>query len=200
MKVTGMAVVEQLATDDGIPIRRGWKLDRIKAYTKLQCKFWLDDVYDYYAAAEDVKYMTGDPFNNTGGQELDQFIWEEWTNTLEESRQFVFESFLSFGINEVEAHFLSIKFVLSTISKFRVKMFIEFGGEKGKEDFRRTALRNAVNFLARRFLQMRVSSKYLWSVEAVDERLGQFRKEAAAETARILVEDVGSVFHAKLTL
>jgi len=92
----------QHSSDYGMPVKEGWDLNRIKAYTKLHCNVWFDDIYDYQKAAEDVKYKTGDPFKNyAGGQELDQHIWEEWTNKLEESRQFVFESLLDFGLSEL---------------------------------------------------------------------------------------------------
>ena len=133
-------------------------------------------------------------------QELDPFIWEEWTKLFEESRQFVLQSFMDFGISEAEENFLSIKFAKSVISKFRLRMFIDFGGQEGKEEFQRTALRNAINCLHLRFDLMSVRNKYLWSVKAADERVGQFRKKAAEETVRLLVEETGAILHAKLML
>ncbi len=119
---------------------------------------------------------------------------------LEESRQFVVQSFLDFGIKEAEAHFLSIKVAKSIISKFRLKMFIDFGGKEKKLDFQRTALRNAINFLYQRFEFMSVQKNYLWSIKAVDEKVTRFKKEVAMETAKLLVEETGAIFHAKLML
>lgn len=187
----------------GIPFREWWSIGRVRAYTRLHCELWIDNVYNYNDIYKEVALRTR-TYNIKSRefetQELDPFIWEEWTKLFEESRQFVLESFMDFGINEAEAHFLSIKFAKSVISKFRLKMFIDFGGQEGKEEFQRTALRNAINCLHLRFELMSVRDKYLWSVKAADERVGQFRRAAAQETVNLLVEETGAILHAKLML
>jgi len=190
--------------DRGIPYKLGWPLSRIRANTKLRRKCWIDDIYEYAIAADQVlerteKYdlITG---KTTEGEILDQYIWEEWTSKLEESRQFVFESLLEFGLCEGEAHFLSIKMMVSTISKFRVRMFVEFGGANNRKEFEKTALRNAINYLDGRFQTMTVSTKYLWSKEAADDIVADFCRAAAFETANILIEETGAILHAKLML
>lgn len=187
----------------GIPLKEHWSIGRVRAYTRLECDFWIDDVYDYDVINNDVVLRTKS-YNfqkrEFEAQELDPFIWEEWTKVFEESRQFVIDSFMEFGISEAEAHFLSIKFAKSVISKFRLKMFIDFGGQDGKEEFQRTALRNAINCLYIRFDIMSVKSNYLWSVNAADEKVGQFRRDAAIETVNLLVEETGAILHAKLML
>ncbi len=189
---------------DGIPYKFGWPLSRIRAQTKLIRKYWLDDIYEYAIVADQVVDRTEQYDLSTGkitqGEILDQYMWEEWTSKLEESRQFVFESLLEFGLCEGEAHFLSIKMAVSTISKFRLKMFIEFGGANNKAEFQKTALRNAINYLDGRFQMIKVSDKYLWSKEAVDDIVADFCKAAAFETANILVEETGAILHAKLML
>ena len=187
----------------GIPFKEHWTIARVRAYTKLNCGFWIDDVYNYDELNKDVIKRTSSYNLNLQkyeAQELDQYMWEEWTNLFEESRLFVLQSFIDFGLSEAEAHFLSIRFAKSVISKFRLKMFIDFGGKEGKEEFQRTALRNAINYLYIRFDLMTVKAHYLWSVKAADEKVSRFRKEAAAETAKMLVEETGAILHAKLML
>lgn len=188
---------------NGVPFKEGWTLSRVAAYTKLNCGYWLDQVYDYKEAAQQVKGRTSYWNHQTSkmeNQELDQYMWEEWTAKLEESRQYVFETLLEFGLEEGEAHFLSIKFVVSTINKFRLQMFIDFGGQESKQEFQRTGLRNAINHLSTRFERMKVKKTYMWSKEAADETVNEFYTEAAEETARLLVEETGAVIHAKLML
>jgi len=166
-------------------------------------KCWIDDIYEYVDAAEQVSRRTQQYNHKTNafeGETLDQYMWEEWTSKLEESRQFVFDTLLEFGLCEGEAHFLSIKVVASSISKFRLKMFIEFGGAKNRKEFEKTALRNAINYLSGRFETMKVSTKYLWTKEAAEEIVTDFCKETAIETANILVEETGAILHAKLML
>lgn len=187
----------------GIPFKEHWTIARVRAYTKLNCGFWIDDVYNYDVMNKEVIKRTSSynlQLQKCDGQELDQYMWEEWTKVFEESRQFVQQSFIDFGISEAEAHFLSIRYAKSVISKFRLKMFIDFGGQDGKEEFQRTALRNAINYLYIRFDLMTVRAHYVWSVKAVDEKVSQFRKEAAVETAKLLVEETGAILHAKLVL
>lgn len=187
----------------GIPFKTEWPLSRIRTTTKIIRNYWLDDLYDYDTASEQVFKRTQQWNFETGkpeGEALDQYMWEEWTDKLEESRIFTFETLIEFGLCEGEAHFLSIKTMSSTISKFRLKMFIEFGGQEGKEEFRRTALRNAINYLGGRFEMMKVSTKYLWTKEAAEDRVTDFCRETAIETANILIEETGAILHAKLML
>lgn len=187
----------------GIPFKEHWSIGRVKAYTKLNCGYWIDEVYDYNEAYKAVIKATKDyntKIKEFESQELDQYIWEEWTKVFEESRQFVLQSLIDFGVSEAEAHFLSIRFAKNVISKFRLRMFIDFGGQENRKEFQRTALRNAVNFLWIRFDLMTVKANYLWSVKAVDEKVGQFRQEAAEETVKLLVEETGAIIHAKLML
>ena len=64
----------------------------------------------------------------------------------------------------------------------------------------KTALRNAINYLDGRFQMMKVSTKYLWTKEAVDDMVADFCRETAIETANILAEETGAILHAKLML
>lgn len=193
----------QSNTIHGIPFKLGWSLSRIRASTKMLRHYCIDDIYEYDKAAEQVFKRTQQwnfQTNKPEGEVLDEYMWEEWTTKLEESRQFVFDTLLEFGLCEGEAYFLSIKMTVSTISKFRLKMFIEFGGKDNRKEFEKTALRNAINYLDGRFQMMKVSTEYLWSKEAADDTVTDFCKETAIETANILIEETGAILHAKLML
>ena len=189
----------------GIPFQEGWSLDDIKKITRGRYEFWLDTVYDYKYINEQTKWILQSKKGYEGLAleqipDLDPFLWEEFTGKLEEARQFVFESYLAYGINKPESHFLSVKFAESTISKFRLQLFIEFGGKDTKRDFEATHLRNAINILWHRFLQMKVYDQYLFSKEAASEEMVEFRKQAAIETSRVIIEETGAILHAKLIM
>ncbi len=189
----------------GIPFQDGWSLDDVKKITRARYGIWIDDVYDYESINENTKFIleTKKGYDGLGGNQipdLDPFLWEEFTEKLEEARQFVFESYLDYGLNEPESHFLAIKFAEVTISKFRLQLFIQFGGKETKKDFEATHLRNAINCLWYRFKQMKVYDKYLFSKKAASEEMAEFRKQAAIETSKVIIEETGAILHAKLTL
>lgn len=189
----------------GVPYKNGWPMEKIRMLTKIKHGYWFDDIYSYEnikniaeRKTEHENIIHGKPLEDS--QELDEFLWNEFTSKLEESRQIFHDALIDFGVCEQEAHFLSVKFILSTISKFRLKMWMEFGKEDGRKDYVRTALRNAVNILYRKFEAIKVYDQYLFSKEAVQSEVVEFRKQAALETARLLAEEVGAVLHSKLTL
>ncbi len=189
----------------GIPFQEGWTLDDVEKITRARYEFWLDDVYDYDQINGNTKFILLGKKGYEGLMEdqvsdLDPFLWEEFTGKVEEARQFVFESYLAYGINEPESHFLAVKFAESVISKFRLQLFIEFGGKETKKEFEATHLRNAINVLWHRFKQMKVFDQYLFTKEAASEEMAEFRKQAAIETSRVIIEETGAILHAKLTL
>ena len=190
---------------EGIPFQEGWTLDDVKKITRGRYNFWLDDIYDYEFINEQTKWILQnkkgyDGLNLNQISDLDPFLWEEFTGKIEEARQFVFESYLAYGISDVESHFLAVKFAESVISKFRLQLFIDFGGKDTKKDFEATHLRNAINILWHRFKQMKVYDQYLFTKEAASSEMAEFRKQAAIETSRVIIEETGAILHAKLTM
>jgi len=187
----------------GVPYKKGWTLKKVHSFTYLHNDYNIKTIYNYNDIYLIVKDKTREYnlFNNEiKFQKLDEYIWEEWTKLLEKSRVFFVDSLIEYGINEIEAYFLSINFCISTISKFRLQMFIEFGGQQQKATYNKTAFRNAINTLYHRFKNIAVYDKYIWSVEAVDERITSFREAFAIETAKLLAEETGAIIHTKLTL
>ena len=190
---------------EGIPFREGWGMKKVRLFTKVKCGYWFDNVYDFDEISMRVRhllqnkaYQPGKPTKEV--QELDPFLWEEFTGKIEKARQFAYDTFREYGVNEPESHFLSIKFARRIISEFRLQLFIQFGGKETKKEFENTALRNAINMLDGRFMMMSVYDQYLFSKLAASPELADFRKAAALETAREIIEETGAILHAKLTM
>lgn len=188
--------------DPGIPYKKGWTWAKTKLYTKEDRGYWFDNLYLFddikFESEEQAKYHSEQQQKN-GYSELDETLWSEICGILEEHRQFAESTFQEFGLNQFESHFLAIRVTMSAISKFRLQMFIEFGGQHRKGDFRRTALRNAINILWRRLASMNVDQTYIWSTEAVQPCVGAFKDQLAHEVTRRLME-TGAIFFAKITI
>ena len=194
-----VSTLDALSIDDNRMIpKKHWPLGFIHSHTHEQFGYCLDNLYDY------------DIFNNrcqnllSRNQDvdkasitLDKYMWETFTSYLEESRQLVFDTYREHGVTDCESYFLSLKFMWSTLKKFRGKFFRELDS---REDYDKTPLKISVNFLMSRVIRIMASDDYKFSKEAADGRLGKFRTDAAWEASRYLAEETGIIFHAKVTL
>ena len=191
----------------------GWTLKRVKLATRALHGYTIDGIYDYetlnqyyeqnrevrnhYRFVEDHREMT----------DFDEAMWDEFVSTFEEARQFIEQTCKDEGVNEVESYFLSIKWSVSTLKKFRNKLFKNIVGNAknsygglDRTEYDQLALKEVLNMLIKRFENISMPKEHRWSKEASNGELSQFRKEASWDIARELAEDTGVILHAKLTL
>jgi len=198
---------------EGILFQSNWNMKRIKMATKANCGYWIDDVYDYQGIADHClrRQRSGQLYQvkigalkrtefPTSFQNLDEDLWNEFTEIIESARKFIFDTCKEYGVKETEAHFLTIKCVYNMLTKFRTKFFNAMGAKENPDDYRKTALREAVNILIDRFARMTVTKDYMYSKEAADGKLSYFLKQASWDIARELAEDTTIIFHTKITL
>jgi len=198
---------------EGILFQPNWSMKRVKLATKASCGYWLNDVYDYNNISDQclLKQRAYQQYLVTMGnlgvarspepsQVLDEDLWNEFTEIVESARKFIFDTCKEYGVNEPEAHFLTIKCVYNMLTKFRTKFFTAMGGKENPNDYHKTALKQAVNILIVRFARMSVAKEYMFSVEAADGKLSYFLKQASWDIARELAEDTTIIFHTKITL
>lgn len=192
----------------------GWDIKRVKLATISFCGYWIDEVYNYnsinnaYSNIKQIRKSQG--YYNKDLKELpvfDPYMWEEFVETLESGRKFIEKACIDEGINEVESHFLSIKWTINTVTKFRNKFFKSINNETDefglidRKNYDNTALKEVVNILITRLKKIEMPEDYIWSKEvATNGQLSQFKKEASWEIARELAEDTGVILHAKLML
>ena len=172
---------------------------KVKIITTDKIGYCLDNLYDYDIFNERCKkaLVKNGSVSNPDLVNLDEHMWETFTEYLEDCRSLVFETCKENGVNECESYFLSLKFVWSALKKFRGKFFREVDS---REDYDKMPLKISVNFLMHRVRQIMAHDDYSFSVEAADGYLGKFRTDAAWETAKHLAEETGVIFHAKVTL
>lgn len=198
---------------EGILFQPNWSMKRVKMATKANCGYWLDGVYDYKDISDQCirKQQTMQQYQVKLGvlksvqspdsfQELDEDLWNEFTEIVESAREFIFDTCKEYGVIETEAHFLTIKCVYNMLTKFRTKFFTAMGGKENPSDYHKTALKAAVNILVERFARMTVTKDYMFSKEAADGKLSYFLKQASWDIARELAEDTTIIFHTKITL
>lgn len=198
---------------EGILFQSNWNMKRVKMATKANCGYWIDDVYDYQNISDQClmkqkgyqawlgkmgNLSTAQPPDSI--QILDEDLWNEFTKIVESARKFIFDTCKEYGVNEQEAHFLTIKCVYNMLTKFRNKFFTAMGGKENPSDYHKTALKQAVNILIERFARMSVTKDYMFSKEAADGKLSYFLKQASWDIARELAEDTTIIFHTKITL
>lgn len=195
---------------EGILFQPNWSMKRVKMATKANCGYWLDDVYDYKDISDRCERRQkanrvrivygGSPPSHESSQILDEDLWNEFTEIIEKSRKFIFDTCKEYGVIETEAHFLTIKCVYNMLTKFRTKFFNAMGGKENSSDYHKTALKAAVNILVDRFARMTVTKDYMFSKEAADGKLSYFLKQASWDIARELADDTTIIFHTKITL
>lgn len=205
---------------EGILFQLNWNMKRVKMATKANCGYWLDDVYDYKNISDQclrrqqskqksqigllgVASIPGTPKiiqSSDSFQILDEDLWNEFTEIIETARKFIFDTCIECGVNETEAHFLTVKCVYNTLTKFRTKFFVAMGGKEDSSNYHKTTLKEAVNILTDRFARMTVTNDYMFSKEAAAGKLSYFLKQASWDIARELAEDTTIIFHTKITL
>lgn len=194
--------------ESGIECNRNWSVKRYRTAAKADHDLWLDNIYDYNSIFERVKERQENKMNDMffGAVreevpvDLDPYLWDEFTTTLENYRQMIEETCKDYGVNEFESMLLSLKFAWSTLKKFRNQMWREFNASDDRTDYNSLPLKEAIGLLIVRFERIMASETYLFSKEAADGRLGAFRKSAAYEAAQLLEEETGAIMHAKITL
>lgn len=201
---------------EGILCEASWSVKRYRTVCKAQNNgLWISNVYDYnnmmnYVTAKQDQKLTNVIFNINFNHpndnddqdapiEIDEFLWNEVCQILEDSRQFIEESCRQYGVNELESLLLSLKFCWSVIKKFRNMLWKGLHAEENPNDYIMSPLREGLSYLINRFDSMMPSDEYIFSKNAVDEKLSTFRKEAAYETA-IMLEETGAILHSKLIL
>lgn len=198
---------------EGILFQPNWSMKRVKMATKVNCGYWLDDVYDYNNIFNQCiqRQKGGQQYQVKLGvlksvqspdlfQELDEELWNEFTKIVETARKFIFDTCREYGVIETEAHFLTVKCVYTMLTKFRTKFFIAMGGKEDSTDYHKTVLKEAINILINRFARMTATKDYMFSKEAADGKLSYFLKQASWDIARELAEDTTIIFHTKITL
>lgn len=183
---------------DAITPDPDWTLDKARESIYKHADFYLEDIYDYNH--HDTVCQSRKPKGVDGDFILDQYMWANFTKTLEDNRLLLYNTCLDYGVGESESYFLSIKFLWSALKKFRSKFFKEMNGKEDKRDYNKTPLRMAIIVLFERIEEIIPDKKYMFSPAAADGELGYFRKQCAWETARYLAEDTGIIFHAKITI
>ncbi|MBC8342499.1 MAG: hypothetical protein H8E61_00785 [Bacteroidetes bacterium] len=180
---------------EGIHPKRKWTLRLIDYFTHEKMGFTIAELYDYNT----IKGVCERKLTKEGNEStLDEYMWEEITKYIEEARVLVYDTYRENDVNECESYFLSLKFLWSTLRKFRSKFFREVDS---RDEYDQMPLKIAINHLMHVRLQnIMADKKYKYSAKAADGKLGEFRKNAAWETARYLAEDTGTIFHAKVTL
>lgn len=200
---------------DGIACDNTWTIKRYRTVCKAQNNgLWINNVYDYntmmnYVSSKQINKIDFPilninlSINDTEKDiptDVDEFLWSEISRILEDSRQFIEKSCRQYGINELESLLLSLKFCWSVIKKFRNMLWRGLHADTNMNDYVNSPLREALTYLITRFEMMMPSEDYIFSKNAVDEKLSSFRKEAAFETASMLEEETGAILHAKLML
>lgn len=202
-----------MPNDKDISFNPKWNMKRVKIATVARAGVWIDKVYNYnlindqFLLIKQRRENSWAMWNNNQNEmtDLDPDVWDEIVNTLEPARQFVYDTCREFGVSEFESHFLSINWTINTIKKFRNKFFKAIADEKefreyDRTQYDRTALKEAINILLTYFRLMAIDENYIWSKEAVNGHLSQFKKEASWDIARELAEDTSAILHTKLML
>jgi len=186
--------------DIGIMPNINWSLSHINLVTEEKCKYTIETLYNYEKYNEACKRRFIQQYSVTSVEdvELDNYMWTTITEYLEGNRKFVYDSYIEQGVNECESYFISLKFLQSSLKKFRNMLYREFNN---RDDYDRSTLKIALNHLIHVKLDsIMVSPKYKFSKESASDQLGCFRTDAANATAEYLAQETGAIFHAKITL
>lgn len=179
--------------DNKLKLKSKWTVPTINTISRKMFGYCVEELYDY----DIFKNRCLAKLHNPDSNELDEYMWTEFSDYLEESRLFVFNAYMEEGVNECEAYFQSLKFVFSVLKKFRGKFYKELDN---RDDYNATPLRTSVNYLMYRVRHIMAPSAYKFSREASNEQLGNFRTDCAWACAEHLAEETGVIFHAKVTL
>jgi len=180
--------ISQGITPDG-----DMSLEQLTAITRNISGYDITDLYKYSKFKNVCRRGLKDDKS-----ELDEFMWEDFTTYIENSRMMVYDTMIENGVNECESYFLSLKFLWSALRKFRGKFFT---GVNSRLEYDKMPLKIAINHLMHvRLKNIMATDSYKYSAKAANGSLGQFRKEAAWEVSRYLAEETGTIFHAKITL
>jgi len=198
-----MAVLPQLveihtasfkyANDNRLKPKQKWTMPMINVISNKMFGYCVEELYTYDIFKKRCLEKLPDPDSN----ELDEYMWAEFVEYLEESRLFIFNTYMEEGVSECEAYFQSLKFLFSVLKKFRGKFYKELNN---REDYNATPLRTSVNYLMYRVRHIMAPSAYKFSMAAANEQLGNFRTDCAWVCAEHLAEETGIIFHAKVTL
>lgn len=202
MDNTERSIKDLYFRENGIPYESSWDMKRVRAATKLICGFWIDKIDSYEIINKQLQENTRFDEQKI---ELQEWEWEQFTDPFNEGRDVVYDSLLDYGLCEPEAHFLRVKWCLSTIKKFFVLLHKEISGKKrgtpgAKEPnrvFMNTKIRQSVEILEYRYRDIAVKEKYVWSKKATET--SAFRKQASFVTAQEII-DSGIALTAKLTM
>lgn len=177
---------------EGMYPKKKWSLRTINTFTEEKLGFTIINLYSYDVHNTVCKRKLPD------SGELDEYMWDELVSYIEQSRKLIYDTCRENNVNVCESYFLSLKFVWSTLKKFRSKFFRELDN---REDYDKTMLKIAINHLMyMRLAPMMADKTFKFSAKAADGRLGKFRTDAAWEVARYLAEETGAIFHAKVTI
>jgi hypothetical protein len=178
-----------------------WSLGFIHSYTFQRFRYCLDDLYDYNKYNNKC-INTLASINMIGEDEIDkhplnEHVWENLSVYIEESRQIVFDTYIENGVNECESYFLSLKFLWSTLKKTRNRLFKELDN---REEYDRMPLKISINYLISRINRIMSNPDYTFSKEAASGKLSQFKKDATWVVYNHLVDEMGIIFYAKITM
>lgn len=183
------------ASDERLKLKQKWTMPMINTISRKMFGYCIEELYDYGIFKN--RCLTKLP----GADELDEYMWTEFAEYLEETRMFIFNTYMEEGVSECEAYFQSLKFVYSVLKKFRGKFYKEMEGDnENRDDYDATPLKTSVNYLMYRVRHIMAPHAYKFSMAAANERLGNFRTDCAWACAEHLAEETGIIFHAKVTL
>lgn len=182
--------------------KQKWTMPMINTISQKMFGYCIEDLYDYETFNGRCVLRLSSIGPADSPKELDQYMWEEFTEYLEESRLFVFNTYVEEGVSECESYFQSLKFLYSVLKKFRGKFYKEFEGEnKSREDYDAAPLKTAINYLMHhRLKRIMAPDSYKYSTAAASDQLGNFKTDCAWACAEHLAEETGVIFHAKVTL
>lgn len=184
-------------------IRTGCSMKKVKLVTKGTSKIWWDSIYnvkDYQLRYETYVNNNSAGFDNDllDINSFDPHLWEEFTFVLEGMRQEIYNAMIDYGASDVDAHFLSVKFAISTIKKFRGKMCSAFNVDESRENYHKTFFRPCLILLRERLESMTPKKAYLYSKKATETNA--YRKQAARLCAEQLEEETAVIITSRLMI
>lgn len=190
-----------------LDIKNGCSMDKVKLITKTTNKIWFDNVYDpnVYKKVWD-KYILNFNANCSSYNDrkpiengvFDEYLWIDITDLIEEYRQEVYSALLEFGVDVVDSHFLSIKFAINTVKKFRGKMCNSYNVDESKDKYNRSFLRPSFITLITRFESMLPRKTYTYSKKGADTY--SYRRQAAWLCAQMIDDKTSAIITSKIII
>lgn len=185
-----------------LDVRAGCSMKKVKIITKVTNKIWWDNIYNVNDYRERYKkYVNGLLDSNKleiNSDSFDSYLWEEFTTVLESMRQEIYDAMIAYGASDVDSHFLSVRFTISTIKKFRGKMCDAFNVDESRENYNKAFFRPCLMLLRERLEGMSPKKAYLYSKKATETNA--YRKQAARLCAEQLEEETAAIVTSRLMI